>query len=71
MKGNTEIVFDTKIKTTRGSLYCVKFIRSTCEEEMQKNSPLIYKGKEIIFEKAHRLFRHARKEITIKIVRKL
>ena len=32
IKGNLEIKFDIKIKTPRGALYCVKFVRKVRNE---------------------------------------
>ena len=71
IKENAEMRFDIKIKTTRGSLHCVKFARKVATGEMQNiAAPATMKGTEMIYEKAHDLFSHAGKEMTMKIAKK-
>ena len=72
IKGNAETRFDIKIKKTRGASCCVKFTRKVITGEMQNiAAPAAMEGTEMIYEKAHDLFSHAGKEITMKIAKKI
>ena len=71
MKGNSEIKFGIKIKRPRGASYCAKFVRKVRNEIQNIAVPATEKGTVMSYEKAHDLFSHAGKDMTMKIAKHL